>query len=144
MVKLLIIYHSQSGNTEEMARAVYEGALSAKATVNLKKAAKVKDGDFLNCDAVILGSPNYFSYMAGAVKDFFDRTFYALRGKVNDKPYALFGSAGSGGTEALDSLERLCTNLKLKKAAESVAAPGKASPEVLEECKELGRKLAQS
>ena len=144
MAKLLIVYHSQSGNTEEMAKAVYEGALSAKATVSLKKAAEATSDDFLGCDAVILGSPNYFSYMAGAVKDFFDRTFYALKDKVNDKPYALFGSHGTGGTKALDSLDRLCDNLKLKKAAENVAALRKASPEVLEECKELGGKLAQS
>lgn len=144
MAKLLIIYHSQSGNTEEMAKAVYEGALSAKATVRLKKAAEATSDDFLGCDAVILGSPNYFSYMAGAVKDFFDRAWYALKDKVNDKPYALFGSHGTGGAKALDTLNDMCVKLELKKAAETVAALREPSPEVLEECKELGRKLAQS
>ncbi len=143
MAKLLIIYHSQSGNTEAMAKAVYEGALSSEGTVSLKKAAEAASDDLLDCDAVVFGSPNYFSYMAGAVKDFFDRTLRTLRGKVTDKPYALFGSSGSGGTEALVTIERLCDSLRLKKAAESVAAPSNPSPEVLQECKELGRKMAQ-
>jgi len=143
MAKLLIIYHSQSGNTEAMAKAVYEGALSSRATVSLKKAAEATNNDLLDCDAVILGTPNYFSYMAGAIKDFFDRVFHTMRGKIDDKPYAVFGSAGGGGKGALDSVDGICRSLRLKKAFEGVVATGKPSSEVLEECKELGRKLAQ-
>ena len=143
MVKLLIGYHSQAGNTEAMAKAVQEGAISSRATVNLKKAAEATSNDLIDCDAVILGTPNYFSYMAGAMKDFFDRVLYTTRGKVDDKPYAAFGSAGGGGKEALDSIDRTCRSLRLKKALDSVIATGKPSSEVLEECKELGRKLAQ-
>ena len=143
MAKLAIIYHSQSGNTEVMAKAVYEGALSSGATASLKKAAEATSNDLIDCDAVILGTPNYFSYMAGAMKDFFDRVFYATRGKVDDKPYATFSSAGGGGKGTLDSVDGICHSLRLKKAFDSVIAAGKPSPEVLEEYKELGRKLAQ-
>ncbi len=143
MAKLLVIYHSQAGNTEAMAKAVYEGALSSGATVSLKKAFEATADDLLGCDAVIFGTPNYFSYMAGAVKDFFDRVLYTVRGKVDDKPYAAFSSAGGGGKQALDSIDRICDSFRLKKAAESVAAQRAPSSEVLEECKELGRKMAQ-
>ncbi len=143
MAKLLIIYHSQSGNTEAMAQAVYEGALSSGATASLKKAAEATSNDLIDCDAVAFGTPNYFSYMAGAMKDFFDRSLHAVRGKVDNKPYTAVSSHGGGGRQALDSIDKVCNSFSLKKAFEGVVATGKPSPEVLEECKELGRKLAQ-
>jgi len=126
-----------------MAKAIYEGALSSGATASLKKAAEATSNDLIDCDAVILGTPNYFNYMAGAIKDFFDRVFYTTRGKVDDKPYAVFSSAGGEGKGALDSLDGICRSLRLKKAYDSIIATGKPSSEVLGECKELGRRLAQ-
>ena len=126
-----------------MAKAVYEGALSSGATVNLEKAAEATSNDLLDCDAVVFGTPNYFSYMAGAMKDFFDRGLHAIDGKVDNKPYTAVGSHGGGGRQALDSIDKICHSLKLKKVFEGVVATGKPSSEVLEECKELGRKLAQ-
>ncbi len=143
ITKLLIIYHSQTENTEAMAKAVYEGASLAGATVTMKKAADATGNDLLSCDAVVFGTPNYFSYMAGAVKDFFDRTLYAVRGKVDNKPYTAFSSAGGGGRQALDSIDRACNSFRLRKAFEGVIATGKPSSDVLEQCKELGKKLAQ-
>jgi multimeric flavodoxin WrbA len=142
MAKVLIIYHSQSGNTEKMAKAIRQGAVSAGATVSLKKALNATADDMLNCDAVILGTPNYFSYMAGAVKDFFDRTFFTLRGKVDGKPYAIFGSYGGGKDAAINTLDKMCEGLGLKKAAESVGAQREPSSEALEQCKALGAKMA--
>jgi flavorubredoxin len=142
MAKLLIIYHTQSGNTEAMAKAVYEGAISAGATVTLKKAFDANAEDLLNCDAVIFGTPNFFAYEAGAIKDFFDRTFFALRGKVDGKPYAVFGSYGGGGEKALESLSKLCDNLGLKKATEGVGAQRTPAPEAVQKCKALGAKMA--
>jgi flavorubredoxin len=140
--KILIIYHSQSGNTEKMAKAVAEGAASVDATVDLKKAFDAKAEDLLNCDVVIMGTPSYFNYEAGMVKDFFDRTFFALRGKVDGRPYATFGSHGTGGTKAIESLNKLCDNLGLKKATESVDALREPSSEALELCRALGVKMA--
>jgi flavorubredoxin len=144
MAKLLVIYHSQSGNTEKMAKAISEGAVSSGATVTLKKAIDAVANDLLNCDAVIIGTPNYFSYEAGMVKDFFDRTFFTLKGKVDGKPYATFGSYGGGGDKAIQSLNKLCEALGLKKAAESVGAQREPSSEALEKCKALGAKIALS
>ena len=143
MARLLIVYHSQSGNTEAMAKAVYEGALSSGATASLKKAAEATSNDLIDCDAVAFGTPNYFSYMAGAMKDFFDRGLHAVQGKVDNKPYTAVGSHGGGGRQALDSIDKICHSLKLKKVFEGVVATGKPSSKVLEECKELGKKLAQ-
>ena len=142
MAKILIIYHSQSGNTEKMAQAVNDGALSAGATVSLKKAAEADADDVLNCDAVIMGTANYFSYMAGMMKDFFDRNHFTLKGKVDGKLYATFGSHGNGGTVAIETLDKLCDGLGLKKAVETVAALREPSSEVLNECRGLGSKMA--
>jgi len=144
MAKLLIVYHSQSGNTEAMAKAFYEGAVSSGATVSLKKAADTTSDDLIDCDAVAIGTPNYFSYMAGAVKDLFDRTFYAVRGKADGKPYVLFGSHGGGENKALDSIDRICNALQFRRAFDDVLAAGKPLPDVLEQCRELGKKLAES
>jgi flavorubredoxin len=143
MTKLLIVYHSQSGNTEAMAKAFCEGAVSSGVTVSLQKAADTTNADLIDCDALAIGTANYFSYMAGAVKDLFDRTFYAVRGKADDKPYIVFGSHGGGGDKALEGVERICTALNFRKAFDNVSAEGKPSSDVLEQCKEIGRKLAE-
>ena len=143
MAKLLIVYHSRTGNTEAMAKAVYEGASSAGATVTIKKVADATDDDLLGCDAVAFGTPNYFSYMAGTMKTFFDRAWLTIQHSVVNKPYTAFGSASSGRKKDLDSIDRVCQDFKLKKAFKGVITTDKPSSDVLEQCKELGKKLAQ-
>jgi flavodoxin len=142
MAKLLIIYHSQSGNTAKMAEAVRDGALSGGATVSLKKAAEADVDDLLECDAVLIGSANYFNYPAGMIKDYFDRTFFTLKGKVDGKPYATFGSAGTGGDKALIALNDLCERLSMKKITDTVLAFREPTSEVLNACRALGSKAA--
>lgn len=142
MTKVLIIYHSQSGNTEAMAKVVAESAKKAGATVVLKRAMEANAEDILGCDIVAIGTPSYFGYMAGLVKDFFDRVWATIRDKVENKPYVTFGSKGGGGAQSLDSVERICNNIKMVKAFESVLATRQPSEEVLAECRELGKKLA--
>ena len=142
MSKVLIIYYSLSGNTEKMAEAIKEGAASAGATVTMKKSLEATAEDLMDCDVVLFGTANYFNYMAGAVKDFFDRTFFTLRGNVTGKPYATFGSYGGGKDAAINTLNEMCERLELKKATESVGAQREPSPEALEECRALGSKMA--
>lgn len=149
MTKLLIIYHSRTGNTEAMAKAVYEGALSAGATVSLKKVVEATPTDLLDCDAVVFGTPTNFGYMAGVMKEFFDQAWLTIGDKVANKPYGAFTSSSSGIKLALDSIDAICNDFnrrkqfKFMKRFEGIAVTRKPSPEVLEECKELGRKLAQ-
>ena len=143
MAKLLIVYHSQSGNTEAMAKAISEGANAAGVTVALKKAVDTNDTDLLGCDVVAIGTPNYFSYMAGMVKDFFDRVWPTVREKMADKPYVVFGSYGGGGMVAIETVENICKGLGMKQVCEAVSAQREPTVENLNECKELGKKLAQ-
>ncbi len=146
MAKVLVIYHTLSGNTEKMANAVAEGAKSVTGTnVIVKKAFDATLDDFVNCDGVAFGSADYFSYIAGAVKDFFDRTFYPSRGKVDGKPCITFGTGGGGGDKVVGVLERMCYNaFKLKKVADSVTAGGRISDSDLEECRKERKKLAEA
>jgi hypothetical protein len=70
MGRVLIVYHTLSGNTEKMAQAYAEGAKSVKGReVVPKKALDATLEDLLGCDAIALGSAGYFSYIAGALKD---------------------------------------------------------------------------
>ncbi len=144
MAKVLVIYHSLSGNTEKMANEVGKGAKQVKGTeVIVKKALEAGAEDLLECDAIAVGSPDYFSYMAGGVKDFFDRVFYPTQGKVSGKPCVTFGSAGGPASVVLGCLEKMCFSwMKFKKASDSVGASGGISEEVLAECRELGKTLA--
>lgn len=144
MYKILVVYHSLSGNTEKMAKAFEEGAKSVPGIeVVLKKAFDATLEDLLGCDAIAFGSADYFSYIAGALKDFFDRTYYPSQGKVMGKPYATFATGGSGGDTALEVLDRLCSSFKLKKAVDGVSVAGAPSSEVLVKCKDAGKNLAK-
>jgi len=98
----------------------------------------------LECDGVALGSPDYFSDMAGGMKDFFDRTYYPAQDRVTGKPCVIFGSAGGPPSVVIESLRKMAEVFKLQEAAEPVGASGTPTAAVLEECRELGRKLAEA
>jgi len=143
MAKVLIIYHSYTGNTEEMANAVAEGASWAGAEeVTVKKAFDATADDLIACDAVAFGTPTYFGYMSGALKDFFDRSLSASRGKVDGKPFAAFASMALEKRAAIEAVERVAGAFALNKAADGPLAKGKPAPEILDQCRELGKKLA--
>jgi NAD(P)H dehydrogenase (quinone) len=73
-VKVLVAYYSRTGHTAALASAVAEGARKvAQAQVTVKTVAEVKCAELLAADALIVGSPVYWSNMAGEVKAFFDR-----------------------------------------------------------------------
>ena len=145
MTRVLVVFHSLSGNTEKMAKAFAEGAKSFPGTeVVLRNATDATLEDLLRCSAVAFGSADYFSYIAGTIKDFFDRTFYPSQGKVTGKPYAAFATGGGGGETVLAVLDRLCGSFKLKKAVSGVSAAGVPTSEILRECREAGKRLAKS
>lgn len=145
MRQLLIIYHSQGGNTRRLAEAVADGAREIEGlAVQVRTAQQTNSEELLACDGLVLGSPEYFGYMAGGVKDLFDRTYETLRGhpKIFRKPYAAFISAGNDGSGALQSIERICTGFQFKKVQAPVMARGPIDEVALEACRELGRTMA--
>lgn len=143
MANILIVYHSQTGHTAQMAEAVAVGAAAIEGVaVIMKRAADATTEDLLWADGVAIGSPENFGYISGMVKDFFDRTFYAVEGRVFRKPYVVFISAGNDGTGALRAIERIALGYKFKKVYEPVIAKGDIKPEDLEKCRDLGGVLS--
>jgi NAD(P)H dehydrogenase (quinone) len=105
-VSILVVYHSVTGNTEKMAQGVAAGARGVTGViVVLKRVEQVTADDLLASDAVIVGSPVYWSNMAGEVKTFFDNwqlKFGVYPGfKMKNKVGAAFATGGqiSSGKE---------------------------------------------
>ena len=106
VVRVLVTYHSRSGNTERMAEAVVEGAKSVAGTeVLLKRVGQVTAAELFAADAVVVGSPVYWSNMAGEVKTFFDNWQFKFgvfpEFKMKNKVGAAFATGGqvSSGKE---------------------------------------------
>jgi multimeric flavodoxin WrbA len=145
MAKVLVVYHSLGGHTKKMAEAVAAGAKSLAGTqVTLKTGLEAGIDDLLDCDAVALGSPDYFGYMAGGLKDFLDRTYYPSQAKVSGKPAGVFASAGGPPEKVLGVLEQAVRWFKLKPVAKPVGTSGGVSAGALAACRELGRALAEA
>ena len=143
MKRLLIIYHSQSGNTEQLAQAVYNGARQiTEIEAKLMRARDAELQDLIDCQAVLFGTPENFGYMSGAIKDFFDRTFYPAQDYTLNLPYALFISCGNDGTGAVRQIDRILIGYPMRKVAEPVICPGEVTEAYLAQCEELGGTLA--
>ena len=91
MVDVLVLYYSRGGRTEGLARAVAEGVERKGGSAIVKRVDYATINDFTSCDAIAFGSPNYFSYMAGVMKDFFDKAL-SIRERISGKPAAAFSA----------------------------------------------------
>ena len=141
--RLLIVFHSQGGSVERLAAAVLCGARRAEGVVVRDvRALEATIDDLLWAEAVIFGTPENFGYMSGALKDFFDRTFYPAQGKVSQLPYALFVKAGNDGAGAVTSVERIARGYPLKRIAEPVVVRGEVGDDDVARCEELGETVA--
>jgi NAD(P)H dehydrogenase (quinone) len=105
-IKILVTYHSLSGNTERMAQAVAAGAKSVSgAQIVSKRVGQVTAEDLFTADAVVVGSPVYWSNMSGEVKAFFDNGQFKFgvfpEFKMKNKVGAAFTTGGqiSSGKE---------------------------------------------
>ena len=144
MAKVLIVFHSQSGNTKAAAEAVAEGATNVSGTeVAVKESLTATTEDLLSCDAIAVGSPDYFGYMAGGLKDFFDRTYYPTQGSVTDKPCGIFVTHGGGGTAA-ESLKSICATFKFKIIGEPVLVKNAPDTESRATLVDLGKLVSEA
>ncbi len=143
MKRLLILYHSQSGNTERLARAAHDGARQASETHTERiRAYDATLQHLLDCDGVLFGTPENLGYMSGAIKDFFDRTFYPAQDYELNLPYAVFISAGNDGSGAVRQIDRILTGYPMRRVVEPVICRGPIIQEHLDQCEELGLTLA--
>lgn len=143
MKRLLVVYHSQSGRTARLAEAVRAGArLESGVDTILVLAAEADAALLCSADAVLFGSPENFGDMAGALKDFFDRTYYAVLARQLNLPYAQFISAGNDGRGAVQRMDRILAGYPMRKVQAAVIVRGDPDAAALAACGELGQAMA--
>ena len=141
---LLIVYHSKTGKNGQMTESVNSGANHPDIDVEVRYLRAFDAGaeDLLWCDGVIFGTPENFGYMSGALKDFFDRTFYEVEGQVDAKPFSMCVGAGNDGTGALMAIRRICRGYNFKEVQDPVVVVGDLEAGQLKQCEELGMAMA--
>ncbi|MGZ3567590.1 MAG: flavodoxin family protein [Thermodesulfobacteriota bacterium] len=147
MGKIIVIYHSQQyGNTKILAQSVAEGVREAGAEVNLinTNERRVTPEEFLSADGIAIGTPDYFSYVAGTVKSFFDDLYlWDQSGKpVKGKPAVLFFSCGGGG-KVKQPFESLAQRF-FKQVGETIGSQRPIGDEAKKKCRALGEELVKS
>ncbi|MBR0565268.1 flavodoxin family protein [Azoarcus sp. L1K30] len=141
--RLLIVFHTQSGNTGRLADAVLAGARRVAETETVMlRAFDAGTDDLLACDGLLLGTPENFGYMSGALKDFFDRTYYPCEGKTTGLPFAVFVSAGNDGTGAVREIDRIANGYGWRSISEPLIVRKEIRTADLERAAELGEAMA--
>ena len=156
MKRLLIVYHSLTGGTEQLVTAAAGGARREAPDVDVRVLTAPQAGpeDVLAADAYVFATPENLAAIAGLMKDFFDRCYYPVLGRIEGRPYATLICAGTDGSNAARQVERICTGWRLKAAApalivcthaqtpEDILAPKQIPADELKRADELGAALA--
>lgn len=155
MKKLLIVYHSMTGGSLQMAKAAEDGAREeSEVHTQILHASEVDPDQILNAQGYLFVTPETLGSMSGLMKDFFDRTYYQVIDQVQARPYAILICAGSDGTGAVRQIQRIATGWRLNEIAEPVIVCTHAqTPETilkqktiseseLQRCREVGQMLA--
>jgi multimeric flavodoxin WrbA len=155
MKSLLIVYHSSTGGTRQMAEAAATAAAAEPGVdVRLREAVTAGPDDMLAADGYIFAAPENLAALSGLMKDFFDRCYYPVLGRINGRPYGLMICAGSDGTNAVRQAMRIATGWRLRAVAEpliicthaqtpeSILAPKVIAVNDLDKCRALGATLA--
>jgi len=159
-VRIAVVFHSQEKrNTQRLASLVAEGCCSVDGmSVSLVDVSNSSPS--MDCvreaDGYAFGSPNYFSYMAGGLKAFFDGLWLAsnARQSMVGKPFVAFLTYGGGGNSAralltpgargraVRSIERLARKFGLRRVAKSLVCRGHPSDASMDRAIKLGKTLA--
>ena len=154
MKTLLIVYHSMTGGTRQMAEAAADDARTENGVVRILPAVQAGPEDLLAADGYIFATPENLAAMAGLMKDFFDRSYYPVLDRLNGRPYATMICAGSDGRNAAAQIARIATGWRLRMIAEpiiicthaqtpeAIAAPKTITAAELEPCRAIGATLA--
>lgn len=153
--QLLIVYHSHTDGSRQMAEAAHAGAASQPGVqVRLLCAPDAGPANVLAASGYLFVCPENLAAMSGLMKDFFDRCYYAALGRIEGRPYAALICAGSDGSNAARQIARIATGWRLKPIAEplivcthaqtpeTIAATKQIGADDLQRCRELGEALA--
>ncbi|MBT8417410.1 MAG: flavodoxin family protein [Silicimonas sp.] len=149
MTQLLVVYHSKTGGSRQMAEAAADAAREETETI-LKVAHEARPDDLLRADGYIFCAPENLAAIAGIMKDFYDRCYYPVLGKVEGRPYAQMVCAGSDGENAARQTARIAKGWRLREVQppliictyaqtpEKILAEKTISEEDLALCRDLG------
>ncbi len=144
MRRLLIIWWSMTGGSRALAEAAARGArktltegdlagTGGKAVEILVMRADQADASMvLDADALLFVTPENLGSMAGMMKDFFDRCWYAVVERINGRAWTAIVCAGTDGSATLRQLERFATGWRLRKVIEPLTVvTGAQTPEAI-------------
>lgn len=147
MKRLLIIAHAPSVNTQKMRHAVINGAsdsdIEGVEVVSLSP-LETQPEHINAADAVILGTTENLGYMAGLMKDVFDRCYYPCLEKNEGLPFAFYVRAGHDGTGTQRAIESITKGMRWKLVQAPLICRGEFQEAFLEQCEELGLSMAAS
>lgn len=150
MSRALVVYHSETGNTEKMALAIAEGIKEAGVDVDVKKVDEAGSDDLIAADAIVLGSPTRFASMSSRMKAFIEESIGLYPDKLRNKVGAAFTSSAGRNTGNQTTLISLIEAMLLHRmvvighqsgafGAISVREPDE---KCLAECREFGGRIA--
>ncbi|MDN3557725.1 flavodoxin family protein [Halomonas maura] len=141
MKRLLIVAHAPSPNTLRLREAAARGARHPDiddVEVVVKAPLEAGPEDVLACDAILLGTTENLGYMSGALKDFFDRSYYAVLEEKQGLPCALYIRAGHDGTGTRRAVESIVTGLRWTWVQEPLTLRGEWQDGFVDRVEELG------
>lgn len=155
MKTLLLVWHSRTGGARQMALALARGAAQEVEVKLVELPAEQASGaDLLGADGYVFAAPENLASLSGPMKDFFDRSYYEVLGRIEGRPYAALICAGSDGQGAARQIERIATGWRLRSIApatvvltgaqspEAILAPKNIAPDELARCETLGAAFA--
>ena len=145
MPRLLIVHHTPSPPTHTLFEAVRAGASDpevAGVDVVVRPALSCGAVDVLEADGYLLGTPANLGYMSGALKHFFDTTYYPCLDATGGRPYGLWVHGNNDADGAVAAVERIVTGLRWRAAQAPVVVIGPPSAADTEACWELGAATA--
>lgn len=161
-MRLLIVWHSRTGASQQLAFFAASGAqhilnelgLNSVCSVQSLSAEAVQAQDLLQASAYLFFAPENLGSLSGEMKAFFDRNYYDMLDQLNGRPYSAMISAGSSGSGAAQQLERICTGWRLSlvqpiqiinfdaQTPQQITAPKILSPQARAQAQEIGGLLA--
>jgi multimeric flavodoxin WrbA len=139
--RLLIIWHSRTGGSRALADAAVSAARATAPDiiVQARRAEEVDAAALLASDAFLFVAPENLGGLTGAMKEMFDRSYYACLGQTEGRPYATIICAGSDGTGAERQLDRIVTGWRLRRVAEGmIVVTGAQTGEAIWATKSIG------
>jgi len=152
---LLVVFHSMTNGTRQMAEALVAGAKTETGiSTRLLHAGEATADKVIDAQGYVFATPENLAAISGMMKDFFDRCYYPALDRLNGRPYASLICAGSDGSNAARQIARIATGWRLKPVAEplivcthaqtaaEILAPKTISTGDLARCHDLGAQLA--